>query len=265
MSVSRLIAMLACTALVGCGGGGGGDDVDSGLTIIDGSMRDTGTTADSSTITPDSGTPAACNVVANTGCSGATPKCGLIQPTGQALQIGCGTGGTGTQGMNCQATTMGDNCAGGFLCITAAVGAQPTCLKVCGTTAPSGTCDTGTDCSFGVTGVDALLCGPVTSCDPLAQTGCSGTDSCYIAANASGQPVSRCLPTGTAAAGATCTGQANSCARGSSCLTQAAGGSKCFFHCNTASGGSPMCAATGTGGATCAADARISATFGFCQ
>jgi len=226
-----LIAVLPL-ALAACGDSGGGDDVDSGISIIDSSTRDR--TIDSSTMTVDSG-PAGCDLVTGNGCS-APQKCSL----GPASTPICQPAGAGTQGAACGTGTTDDGCAATFVCLS-----TNKCARFCNAQtqcpmegASMTACNIQLESSPGVPIPGALVCGAFTSCDVLMQNCPTATDGCFLTASGP-----QCGPPGTIADGQTCT-NANSCMKGSACLNLGGAGNKCHHLCRLG-GGAPTCP-TGT-------------------
>jgi len=225
-----LIAVLPL-ALAACGDSGGGDDVDSGISIIDSSTRDR--TIDSSTNNPDSSTT--CDPVSNNGC-GAPQKCSL-GPTDMFI---CQPAGAGMQGAACGTGTTDDGCAIGFVCLS-----TNKCARYCnaGSTCPmEGASMTACNIQLQNAAMQAIpgatVCGAFTSCDVLAQDCPTATDGCFLT-----QSGPQCGPPGTVADGQTCT-NANSCMKGSVCLNLNMAGNKCHHICRLG-GGAPACT-TGT-------------------
>jgi len=255
MQIRLLVLSALAVAAAGCGDDDGGGTLDSG---VDGAV------VDASTVDrPDGGR---CDPLNDTGCP-AGMKCTLIR-NGAAFEIGCGMGGTGTQGTACQSFNNGDNCASRFLCIRGPGAASATCHAVCDpavTMCPMAGA-TMTACQVTIAGIpEVRLCGAVRTCDPLTQTPCTATEGCYITAGAAGTATPQCLTAGTIQPGQNCTGMnANSCTRGSSCFDVPGNMRRCFFHCRVPSG-VPMCTGAATGGMNCGANTMVSASFGTCQ
>ncbi|MGQ0505770.1 MAG: hypothetical protein ACT4TC_10665 [Myxococcaceae bacterium] len=210
-SFGALCALLAVVSLLGCPGTKSGDD-------------GRGAAGDSGVITTDAGTTistgvgdggalpqqnAVCDAAAKTGCSGATPKCGLA-PTGG---FACQADGVVTQEYGaCTVIPSGDNCASGMYCL------ENECRKFCNTSNP---CVAPDSCSLRVTWnggpptgaiFDSCVKGGIT-CDPFSQSCTDAAKGCYVTTNGT-----QCLTPGAKTEGQECS-SANDCTRGGTCIS----------------------------------------------
>lgn len=126
------------------------------------------------------------------------PTCTPIAASqGGAFYGACGTNGECPVGSMCAGSSATDS----------------TCKPFCTDAHPA--CPEEGSCVFVVTGAEHIkLCGPNDGCDAVTNTGCSGTDSCYMT-----QTASMCIAgAGTGTLGQTCT-YVNDCIPGLLCMT----------------------------------------------
>jgi hypothetical protein len=186
---------------------------------------------------------AVCDVVAQTGCTGDTPKCGLV-----GSKFGCQAGGTVAFGETCTIAAGSDDCQAGLVC--AAVNSTTArCIKPCATGNAS-SCPTNYACSLSLSwnggsangGETFNICVSSSSqCSPELQNCSESTQGCFVT-NSGNQ----CLMPGAVADGSNCV-SANDCAKGSTCLNHGAG-FKCFRLCSVAAPAPDAGSDAGTGG-----------------
>jgi len=174
-----------------------------------------------------------------------------VLQTPTSFSLGCGSKGAKAAGATCtQAASgqmqTGDDCTDGLACIALQGEATPTCRQFCTANGGSAVCPAAMTCSLPITNLPGTsFCRASPSCALLPQSGCPTGQACYLVPTGA-----TCGSAGHAAPGATCA-SANDCAPGSTCITTN-GVSTCASFCSL-TGGTPACAATGTGGATCTA------------
>ncbi|MCB9733487.1 MAG: hypothetical protein H6745_12855 [Deltaproteobacteria bacterium] len=187
----------------------GTDATVSGDTVTgnDATTGDTGGGGDTATGTP-------CDAVAQTGCA-ANQNCTYSQGGATPMCLAEGT------------VDYGDACGQDNGC------KRGICLSVNATAFLCyAYCDTADDCDGGgacisLTGSPYKVCeitGIYTNCNLLTQD-CPAEQACHLV---SGQDAPICLPAGTKDVGADCTGDANSCKKGTACVN-----SKCETVCDT--------------------------------
>jgi hypothetical protein len=170
----------------------------------------------------------ACNVQ-NTGacdpvcqnCSG--QKCALDPSNHQVAA--CMTNGSMAAGETCTGDSNGDNCVAGFICLS-----EGKCIQFCRTDgdclAYNGACILGI--SWGGT-TPFKACKNPDACDPVANTGCSGTNGCFLWAN---DAQTFCLTAGTGGDGTACP-NGNECKGGFVCVGSGGSNYACRQICRT--------------------------------
>jgi hypothetical protein len=147
MQKLALVALVAAGLFIACGGGNNTHIVDSSI---------------------GSGSSATCDPIAQTGCSGSTPRCTWIQDTASVGHVGCEAAGTVALGGACSAGSAlpaFDDCDAGLICI----GGK--CETICDNNAGGSACGSGYACGiysglFEVNG--AFVAGACDkTCDPL--------------------------------------------------------------------------------------------------
>jgi hypothetical protein len=204
-----------------------------------------------------------CDPFTNSGCP-SDQKCTTLR-NGSALVIGCGSKGGKSEGDTCvpvpdTGSQTGDDCGNVLACFSI-TGQGQVCRRLCATSGTD-TCPGTETCSLSVGSLSGLkFCQAALTCLPLEQTGCPDGQACYF-----GQKGAVCAPTGNKQPGDTCAG-ANDCAKNSTCLIVGSTGI-CSSFCSTASGGTPSCSGSSTGGTICSAlpggDA-VEANLGSCR
>ncbi|MBI3182257.1 MAG: hypothetical protein HYZ28_08955 [Myxococcales bacterium] len=217
----------------GAGGGGGGGGAGGGGGV-------------------DAG--AACNATNQTGCSGATSKCGLV-----GNNFGCQAPGTAAEGAACTADASGDSCQAGLFCMNAK------CHRFCDPSKGTAACPSGSACSLQITWNGGPPAGEIfnacvlvgNECDPLRQDCANASMGCFVTNSGN-----KCLTPGNVADGAACSA-ANDCKKGSTCFDVGTG-FKCYQMCTPNVDGG-----TGDAGPTvsCAAGscAAVQGGFGVCR
>lgn len=218
-------------------GADAGDTTDAGDVLDAG--RDGGDVADAGTDggeALDAGTDAGgalgcpagpCNLVEQTGCE-AGYGCYFVPSSGGAdPEPMCLTAGTGGDGATCVDHA---DCQEGFLCAP-----DDTCHAYCCGGSDVG-CPTGQVCSTtlrdsGGSPTEVGYCSAPDGCDPVEQTGCSGSEACYW----SGDGGTICTTSlEDLDEGATCD-DLNDCAAGLACHATSAG-VVCHRYCDTTDG-----------------------------
>ncbi len=189
--------------------------------------------------------PGNCSV-ANQDCTAPNTKC-MVGPAPDGgvyrlcLPFTLGDGGL-PESAACT-PAQADPCQKGSQCISS--GGAGSCRRYCHPlTAP---CSMGSECNVlltfglqsGPTLESHLLCTPVVACNPYTQAPCQAMEGCMVLSANGGQ----CVPAGSGANGAACSGSAL-CQRGLQCVASGAGGNMgvCRNFCNV-DGGMPTCAA----------------------
>jgi hypothetical protein len=191
----------------------------------------------------------ACDPYAASPC-GAGLKCTVLQ-TSTSVGFGCGSKGSKAEGASCTQLVAGmmqtgDDCADGMACFALQGETTPTCRQLCKSDGSGTACPDMAMCTLRITDLPAAsFCRATPTCQLLQQTGCPAGQGCYLIPTGG-----VCAPAGTAAPGAACAA-ANDCVPGATCVVVMGTAGKCVSLCSTAPGGTPGCAATGTGGATC--------------
>ena len=226
----------------------------------DGGTGDTGSSANGKdTSSPndkntknDGATTGVCDPFSNARCDSGM-KCTALQQGTGTLTLGCDARGSKAEGETCTQTTSngaqtGDDCDNGLACFSTQAGTSATCHRMCATSGTANGCPGSEICSLVAPGLTTVaFCRATTSCQPLEQTGCPSADqACYFSSTGA-----LCAQEGTKNPGDACSA-ANDCAKGSTCLTVGAAGT-CSSFCSTASGGTPSCSGSSTGGSICAA------------
>lgn len=188
---------------------------------------DTGTVGDSSrpdsTTMPDSARPdtggggscggSACDLVTGGGC-GAGQGCQFLAPMmGADPTAMCVPAGTAGDGDACESYM---DCQEGFSCIPGAGTEDGTCHHYCcpGTAGADSACPIGQMCSTTFSGTDTGFCASPDVCDPVAMTGCDGTEACYPGPDGTYQ----CASPGELTEGEACETFVNECGSGLACL-----------------------------------------------
>lgn len=225
--MKKITLILACSLVIACGDDDTRTDDDTDTTT----PRDMGPGADLGPgvdlgPAPDLGPgvdmgPAtsmcptgACDLVTNAGCTGGEGCYFAAAMAGEAPAPLCAPAGTLGDGASCAAA---NDCQEGFICL----GDPGVCHRIC-------CADNDADCDPGTTGqlcliniVDADMnptgvgaCQLPDDCDPIAQTGCDGSEACFP----SGEGAFTCSTPGTGTQGEECgdTG----CAAGFLCISQ---------------------------------------------
>jgi cysteine-rich repeat protein len=168
-------------------------------------------------------TAAACGLVPQSGCSGATPACDISGDTTACRAVTA----SGTSNSHCSADTT---CKAGYTCVgTDDPADAPWCMPFC---AHDSDCSgTGSRCVIGLldTAGHALnvdVCS--NACDVYGQTGCPTGMGC-VGHDATGGDFTDCAYMAGAADGASCT-SAHDCAIGSTCVNDS-GISTCHPYC----------------------------------
>jgi hypothetical protein len=187
-----------------------------------------------------------CDPFTNAGCA-VGQKCAALQ-NGSVLNLSCGGKGGKNEGETCSPAQTGDDCGDQLACFKLTADPSYTCHLICPTDGSANACPGTETCSLVVNGLNGLaFCQPSISCQPLEQTGCpSSNQACYY-----GTKGAICAPIGTVPPGSGCV-NANDCAKGSTCITVGGIGS-CSSFCSTATGGTPSCSGSSTGGTICLA------------
>jgi hypothetical protein len=180
-----------------------------------------------------------CDVVTQN-CTAANTQCNYGPDAGRD----CFPDGTLNEGDPCGVgVSMG--CKKGTTCVSkneSDGGITSSCAKFCRVTSD---CVNNRICSTGLSIPGSvehpIVCQPApASCDLLLQNCPTSTDGCFP----SSATASSCFPAGSVANGGICQ-YANSCMRGSLCISQTDGGNFCRAICNSGDGGAPTCV-TGT-------------------
>jgi hypothetical protein len=205
--------------------------------------------------------PVICDPVANTGCDSGM-KCSALQQD-RSLVLGCAVKGSKGEGESCKQTQAagvqtGDDCGIGLACFSISEGGSSTCHKFCSADGDTNACMGSELCSLSSPGLPANVkfCAVVSTCLPLEQTGCPTGKACYFSSTGA-----VCSQVGNKNPGDSCS-NANDCISGSTCIA-----GHCASFCSMASGGTPSCAGTSTGGSTCSSfgSANAEANLGYCK
>ncbi len=243
----------------GCATAGDGDNSGDDAPDIDGA---TGPTIDADPSRPDS-TLVGGDIDAST-C--ASSPCDLVDQCGCAAPNVCDLDVSNLPNTHCRPVNSPgmdestcasfNDCAGGFVCVSAAD--EASCRRYCRTNAdcdaPRGACViTLVDGSTEIPG--AVVCS--SNCDPInpAAGGCPATWGCYpgvidpdgVPGNGDETTIGDCAPAGAGTQGATCAANSD-CAQGFLCINTGVT-TECLRMCNTAVGdcsGSPGTTCGGT-------------------
>lgn len=184
-------------------------------------------------------TAAACMLVPQGGCSGATPACDLADDNTTACRA------VTTQGNSNSHCTTGEQCRVGYTCAGDANPAHArSCARFC--IADTDCTGTGSRCVDSLdddTGAPLNISVCSNACDAYTQSGCPTGMGCVVHDAAAGD-FTDCVYPGARAEGQTCTG--NDCEAGFACVT-AGQTSTCRAYCHV---GAPS---TCNAGETCAA------------
>jgi hypothetical protein len=170
----------------------------------------------------------------------------------------CINAGSGQSGAQCQQAT---DCDDGLICIQDHGASMPGhCTPAC---CQASDCPTAGDLCNQIGGLPAGVttgyCSHVTNCMPVPNTGCSGTDQCYVSGD-----VGQCQPSGTATEGMPCGGSTGmDCAVGLGCFGSGTAGS-CQRWCRVAMGTTTNADCSGTAH-TCTQFTNLGSTYGLCQ
>lgn len=167
----------------------------------------------------------ACGLVPQSGCSGATPACDVIDDDGNT---GCrAVTSMGTSNNHCTTDTA---CKDGYTCLGDGVATHtPWCSRFCEVDADC--TGTGSRCVIGMQNaagqpLNIDVCS--NACDPYAQTGCPSGMGC-LAATATAGDYTDCRYMGTKPDGASCT-KSTECLAGSVCAFENTVGA-CRSYC----------------------------------
>lgn len=140
-------------------------------------------------------------------------------------------------GQPCDPSNVGtsartDNCAGGLVCVDGNAGS--TCFKRCASNVDCGDAVCEQRQVDVTTGASQLVCGPSASpCDPVARTGCSTGETCYLS---SARTV--CETTSGDGQQTSCI-YSRECLPGYTCATSGPGAGRCFPVCAVVGGACP--------------------------
>jgi hypothetical protein len=178
-----------------------------------------------------SGTGAACTLLPQAGCTGATPACDLTAADDGTVDCREVTA-DGSADDHCPVDTA---CAAGYTCTHDSVAADvPWCAAFCAQDSDC-TDGPGSRCVIALDGsndqpLNIDVCS--NSCNPSAQTGCPSDMACYGFLDAGGN-YSDCAYPGTIAVGATCA-HSEDCVLGAACVEQDSQNSTtttCEYYC----------------------------------
>jgi len=246
--MKKISLFLACSLVIACGDDDRPSDDDPTTTPRDlGPRPDTGPA-------PDFGPPVDmggggtdmgpvssmcpagdCDLVSNDGCEAGEGCYFAAAAAGEDPAPLCAPAGSLAEGASC---SNANDCQEGFICL----GDPGVCRRICCGDSDAD-CDptaTGQLCLINIvddagdpTGVGA--CQLPDDCDPVAQTGCEGSEACFP----SGEGAFSCTDPGPGTQGSDCSSE--QCAAGFLCIDQ--DGGTCAQLCDTAD---PTCDADGT-------------------